>query len=360
VTRDGVLRERVRSRVAEVPPYVPGLGGAQGHGKLSSNEAPFGASPRVRQALRALPDVVHRYDSGLRTRELLAAALGVSAAEVLLTNGSDELCYLIGLLLLDGGGRSVVLSEPSYAIDTKVSAIFGARARFVPLRDGGHDLPRLAAAAADADLVWLPTPHNPTGVAVPPADLVAFVEAVPPDCLVVVDEAYRAFLSPDLVPDTVALVRRHPNVLVQRTFSKDHALAGLRAGYGVASAEVVSALDALRGPFNVNAAALVAVEASLDSEAWRALGVDLVQRERRLLEEFLSTQDIAYYPSQANFVAVRVPYAEIAEALGRAGLFVRPGEDLGLPGWCRLSIGEPAHMAALRRVLAGWRAADGR
>lgn len=345
------LEAYAAARMAGVPAYRAGADSASPTGKLSSNESPFGPSPAIRAAIAASIDAVNRYDNGRAVRDALAANLGLPGERLILTNGSDELCFLISTVFLARRDAVVVLSEPSYAIDVTVSVIAGAEVRRVPLVDGAHDLAALAAASEGAQLLWLPVPHNPTGRAVDPAELLELLAAVPDDCLVVLDEAYRGFVDEDALLDSIALLEAHPNLLVQRTLSKDHGLAGLRVGYGLGSAPLVAALEAARGPFTVNAAGLAAARATLDSEPWRRMAVSLVRRERDHLHTLLDELGIEHVRSQANFVTVRIPWPAVRDALGRHGLSVRAGEDLGLPGWCRISMGLPAPMARLRQVV---------
>jgi histidinol-phosphate aminotransferase len=245
-----------------------------------------------------------------------------------------------------------VLSEPSYQIDELVTRIQQGEPVLVPLVDGAHDLDAMAEAADGAAVLWLPTPHNPTGVATEPGALVEFLRLVPESCIVVIDEAYRSYVDPDRKPHTLGLLAAHPNVIVQRTFSKSYALAGLRLGCGFGSPELIGALNGLRPPFNVNAAALAAGLAALDSPDWRDYGVELVRRERARLETTLSDFGFRYFPSQANFVTFQAPDNDrLHQELLAQGLVARDGDDLGLPGWIRVSIGAPPEMAVLRSVL---------
>lgn len=345
------VEEYATQRMAMVPRYRAGVGAVLTEGKLSSNESPYGPSPRVRAALAGAVDHVGRYDGGAETALAVAAHLGVPREQVVLTNGSDELCFLIGTVFLVGRPSVVVVSDPSYAIDVTVSLIAGSEVRRVPLRNGAHDVDGLVAASAGAHVLWLPVPHNPTGCGLTQSEVESLLSRVGEDCLVVLDEAYRGFVPEGQRIDSIGLVQRHPNLVLQRTFSKDYGMAGLRSGFGVGSPAVIGALEAARGPFAVNAVALAATRAGLESEAWRRMTADAAARERERFEAFLDEQGIEYLPSQANFVAVRVPFERIRDALEREGLSVRPGEDLGLPGWCRISMGLPAPMARMRHVL---------
>jgi histidinol-phosphate aminotransferase len=345
------LVSRAAERLNDVPGYHPGAApdGALSR-KLSSNESPLGVSPVVRSALVGSLAAVGRYPQDTAVRARLADSVGLRPEHVVLTNGSDELCALVATAFL-APGDVVVQSEPAYAIDTKVSMVSGATLVSVPLRDGRHDLEGLARHSHGACVLWLPTPHNPTGTAVAPGDLATFLSLADRGCLIVLDEAYRAYLDETARPDVRPLLDRHPNLLVQRTFSKDHSLAGLRLGYGLADPRIIDLLVRVRAPFSVNTMALSAAGAALDDGAWNAMSVSQVVTERRTLESELESLGIEFFPSQANFVTARVPHATLADSLAAHHLTVRPGEDLGLPGWVRISIGTPQAMAVLRRVL---------
>jgi histidinol-phosphate aminotransferase len=344
--------DAARIRTAAFSGYRPGGDAATPAGKLSSNEAAFGPAPGVAEAVAEAVREGHRYPDASALVAMIAAQESVAADQVVVTNGSDELCYLLASLFV-APGDAVVLSDPCYQIHGLVTQLYGGRAEFVALRpDGGHDLEAMSARTNDAALLWLPTPHNPTGVAVDPSELQHFLDAVPPTCLVVLDEAYRAYVDADRRPDVPALLGHHPNLMVQRTFSKDYALAGLRVGYGIGAQELVEAINRVKPPFNVNAAAIAAAEVALRQQGWRDYGVTIAIRERRRLEAHLEALGATYFPSQANFVTVAVPDTERAiAALGDVGVVVRNGADLGLPGWVRVSVGTPPVMAQLRAVL---------
>jgi len=345
------VQQIATGRVASVRRYSGGREARRAAGKLSSNESPLGASPRVRAAIAGAAAHAHRYAGAGELRELLGESEGVGTEQLVLTSGSDELCYLLAAVFVAPGAR-VVLSDPCYRIDELVTRVQGGEAVNVALRDGAHDLPAMAAAAERAAVVWLPSPHNPTGSAVDPDALARFLADVPPSCLVVLDEAYRHYVDADRRPDARALMAEHPNLVVQRTFSKAYALAGLRVGYGIGHPDVIAALDAIRPPFNVNVAAVAGARAALADVAWRDYAVELVVRERRRLESALAALGYEFHPSQANFVAVRPPRrAALHDALAGEGLVVRDGADLGHDGWVRISIGAPPQMAVLRGVL---------
>jgi histidinol-phosphate aminotransferase len=360
------LADIAEARLRRVPRYRPGQPSpGPAAGKLSSNESPFGPAPAARAAVATAAAAVSHYPDERRARQILAAHAGTEPSRILLTNGSDEFCYLLANVFL-GPGRVAVLGDPPYQIDATASLLAGATLRRVPLHraglngaghhgaghyGGSHDLAAMAAAAADAAIVWLPSPHNPTGGAVGPAELAAFLAEVPDDCVVVLDEAYRAFADRERQPDVRELLDRYPNLVVQRTLSKDWALAGLRAGYALGDPDLIASLARARPPFSVNALALAAIEGSAGADAWRAMVVARVREQRSILQAELTRLGIEYFPSQANFVTARLDPGAVAGALAGSGLVVRPGDDLGLPGWVRISIGWAPQMAVLRRAL---------
>lgn len=343
------LVEAYRTHLHDLTPYQPGAAPPGGTaGRLASNESSLGTAPAVRRAIRHVADQVHRYPSQHQARQELAEHLQVPVSCVMLTNGSDELCYLIAALAV-GQDTTVVVPDPPYRIDEIASRLQRGSITRVPVRpDGSLDLPAMAAATTPGSVVWIPTPHNPTGVAACPHELEDLLDAVPEDALVVIDEAYRGFCDENLRPPTSRWVRQHGNLVVQRTFSKDYALAGLRAGYAVAAAETIQALDAIRPPFNLNIAACAAVVAALSEPGWRDHEALLIRRERAVLQRFLDGHDIGHYASQANFVTINLDHQRLAQPLASMGLTARAGDDLGLPGWTRVTIGTPQQMVLLR------------
>jgi histidinol-phosphate aminotransferase len=351
VTSDVAAVQLATDRIRDLPGYRAGAASPEAPaGKLSSNEAPLGPAPAVRAAIAAAAGSASRYPEDAEIARQLARHLGVAPGQLLLSNGSDELCYLLAWVFL-GSDRVAVAGDPCYQIDATVTLLSGATLRRIPLRAGAHDLAGMAEAAQDAALVWLPSPHNPTGVAVTPAGLESFLERVPARCIVVLDEAYRAFTDPSLRPDVPGLLVRHPNLVVQRTLSKDWALAGLRIGYAIAQPGIISALARVRAPFSVSSLAVAAVRAGLTEQAWRDLTVTRVIEERQRLEAELTAAGIEHFPSQANFVTVRIEPARLASALNGTGVVVRPGSDLGMPGWTRISIGWAPQMAIVRAAI---------
>ena len=311
--------------------------------RLSANENPLGPSPRVVEAVAREAARVHLYPDGGATalRAALARRLGVTPGELLVGNGADELIGLIARAAFEPGDE-VVVPEPSFEPYGTSATIAGARAVPSPLAGYATDLEDVRRKVTDrTTAVMLCSPHNPTATIVREKPLRAFLEALGDDPpLVILDEAYRDFVDDPEYPDGAALLRRHPRLILLRTFSKIAALAGLRVGYAVARAETLDWLNRVREPYNVNRLGQVAALTALEDEAHWERSRRFVIEERRFLSEGLGRRGYTFPPSQSNFLLVKVPDAAARrEKLLRAGILVRDGADVGFPGHLRISVG---------------------
>jgi histidinol-phosphate aminotransferase len=311
--------------------------------RLSANENPLGPSPRVVEAIRREAARVHLYPDGGSTalRERLAADLRVAPAQMVVGNGADELITLVALAAFDPGDE-VVVPQPSFEPYMTGATIAGARIVPSPLKGYDTDLDDIRRRITPrTKAVFLCSPHNPAATIIRRAPLQAFLDAIAGDPpLVVLDEAYRDFVDDPEYPDGVALLARHPRLLILRTFSKIAGLAGLRVGYAIGSLETIDRLNRVRAPYNVNRLGQVAALAALNDPGHAQRTRALVLEERRLLIKGLAERGLACAPSQANFLLVRVPDAARArERLLRGGLLVRDGAAVGFPGHLRISVG---------------------
>jgi histidinol-phosphate aminotransferase len=311
--------------------------------RLSANENPFGPWPRVIEAVAREAARVHLYPDGGATalREALARRLGTAPDQIVVGNGADELIGLLAQAAFEPGDE-VVVPEPSFEPYSTSVIIAGARVVASPLAGYETDLEDMRRKVTGrTKAVILCSPHNPAGTIVRAAPLGAFLDALGDDPpLVILDEAYFDFVDDPEYPDGVALLRRHPRLLVLRTFSKIAALAGLRVGYAVGSIETITWLNRVREPYNVNRLGQVAALAALeDREHWAESRRRLLE-ERRFLAEGLGKRGYAFPPSHANFLLVKVPDAVALRArLMRAGILVRDGASVGFPGHLRISVG---------------------
>ncbi|NGO40252.1 histidinol-phosphate transaminase [Limisphaera ngatamarikiensis] len=351
-------------QLEQIPVYQPGRPieeVARIHGlapesivKLASNENPLGPSPRALQALQAACATVHLYPDGhaFALKARLAEKLGLTPEHLILGNGSNEVLELVGHALLRPG-VDVVVSQYCFAVYPLVTRLFGARLITVPARNFAHDLAAMRAAfTPQTRVVFIANPNNPTGTCAPPQELRQFVESVPPDVLIVLDEAYIEFL--DHPADFLPAIRegRSPNLLLVRTFSKIYGLAGLRVGYGIGHPQVVAALEKTREPFNVNRLAQAAALAALDDhdhvEQTRAIN----KAGLRQLATGFESLGLPYIPSEANFILVRVGNAHaVFESMLRQGVIVRPMDGYDLPEWIRISVGRPEENERCLRAL---------
>ena len=346
---------------------------ADGIIKVASNENPFGPSPLAVAAMRKALAGVNLYPDGnaFYLKQKLAAKLGVQPANLILGNGSNEIIEFAGHALLGGGGASaarpgdegvaatadVVVSQYCFAVYPIVTKLFGANLITVPAKNYGHDLPAmLRAITPRTRIVFATNPNNPTGTLAPREELIKFVNDVPDDVLLVMDEAYIEFLDEPL--DLISLVRlgARKNLILMRTFSKIYGLAGMRIGYGIANLEFIAALDKIRQPFNINLLAQTAALAALDdiehvrkTRANNFAGLEFFERAFRDLK-------LEYVPSHANFILVRVGEGQkVFGAMQKQGVIVRLMGGYQLPEWIRISIGTPREnehcLAALKTAL---------
>jgi len=322
--------------------------------KLASNENPRGPSPRALAAIAQAAADITRYPDGnaYALKQALAAKLGVAAEEVVLGNGSNDVLELVTHAFLRPGDEAVY-SEHAFAVYPLATQARGATGVVVPARDYGHDLTgMLAAITPRARIVFVANPNNPTGTWIAPDVLERFVAAVPPEVLVVLDEAYNEYLEPAQQAHATRWIARYPNLAVSRSFSKAYGLAALRIGYGVMSVAVADLVNRVRQPFNVNALAQAAALAALAD-------TDYVEESRRLNREGLAQLAaglarlrVPALPSHGNFVLVKVGDAtKVYGALLRQGVIVRPVANYGLPEWLRITVGLPDENARFLAAL---------
>jgi histidinol-phosphate aminotransferase len=305
---------------------------------------------------------VGRYpdSNGFELKTALIERFDVPASWITLGNGSNDILELAARALVQPG-QSVIFSEYSFAVYPLATQAVGGRAIVVPANKFGHDLPAMAATITDdTRLIFIANPNNPTGTFIPAAEIEDFLARVPAHVVVVLDEAYNEYLAPELQYESIAWVRKFPNLLVSRTLSKAYGLAGLRVGFGIAQAALTDLLNRIRQPFNVNSLAQAAAVAALSDRAFLEKSARLNALGYLQLTEAFQAMDLEYVPSSGNFVLVRVGVdddagARVNLALLRQGIIVRPVGNYGLPQWLRISIGLPeenaAFLAALKRVL---------
>lgn len=334
--------------------------------ELGSNESVHGPSPRALQAARDSLADVHRYPDPLGgdLKAALSAHLGVDRAGIVLGNGSHELLMMLAQVFA-GPGRAVLASQYGFAVYALAAQAAGARFDRAPALAGeadmrrGHDLDALrGACVADTALVYLANPNNPTGTWFATAALEHFLSSLHPSVLVVVDEAYLDYVTDPALVSAIGLLAQFPNLVVTRTFSKAHGLAGLRVGYACAHPRLAAVLERVRESFNVSLPALAAATAALGDAAHVAAVRNANAIERDWLAAQLRARGLSVGRSQGNFLLVDFarPAAAIEAALVASGVVPRPMAGYGLPECLRLTVGRrddsQALLAALDAALA--------
>ncbi len=312
--------------------------------KLASNENPLGPSPKGLEAVRKALSGVHRYPDGggFYLKRRLAEFHGLAPENFTIGNGTNEVLENIAHAFLDPDDP-VVFSDGAFIVYLIVSQLSNCEIRTAPMRDYTHDLDAMAELVCErTKAVFIANPNNPTGTAVGEKALRRFIEALPGETLVVVDEAYYQYAHREDYPDASKLFAEYPNVIALRTFSKAYGLAGLRVGYGIAHPDIIEAVNKVREPFNVNSLALSAAEAALGDEKHVSRSVALNAEGREYFVRELAALGIPFVPTQGNFVMAEVGDGmKIYEGLLREGVIVRPVGGYGFPGHVRISIGTP-------------------
>jgi histidinol-phosphate aminotransferase len=334
--------------------------------KLASNENPFGIPESAKQAMAQAAAELGRYPdaNGFELKAALAKRYDVPADWITLGNGSNDILEIAAHAFVQKG-QAVVYSQYSFAVYALATQGVGARGIVVPAKAYGHDLDAMAAAIdaageADVRLVYIANPNNPTGTFIPAAEIEAFLDKVPASVVVVLDEAYNEYLDAKDQFESTQWVRRFPNLIVSRTFSKAYGLAGLRVGFAIAQPAVTDLMNRIRQPFNVNSLAQAAAIAALNDQAFLEKGAENNRAGYRQLTAAFDELGLEYVPSHGNFVLVKVGAddgagARVNTALLKQGVIVRPVGAYGLPQWLRISIGLPeenaAFIAALKKAL---------
>ena len=323
--------------------------------KLASNENPLGPSPRAMEALRRAIANVHRYPEGRGTalRAKIADRFKVSPEEVILGNGSNEIIELLVRGFITAGDEAVMADLTFSLYPLMVTVSRGTPVK-VPLKDGRHDLDAMAAAVTPRTrLIFLCNPNNPTGTMVNAADLNRFLAALPDSVVVVIDEAYVDYVTAPDFPRSLELRLSGPPVVVLRTFSKLHGLAGLRIGYGIARTDLIAYLDRIHQPFNTSQLAQIAATAALDDEPHLAASRRVNEEGKTFLQQLFAGLKWPVHPTQANFLYVETgrDAKKLYEALLREGVIVRHIEGSRL----RVTVGRPEEnqrfAEALKRII---------
>jgi len=353
--------------IRAIAPYQPGKPiaelerelGISNIVKLASNENPLGCSPQAVAAMHEAIRTIALYPdgNGFALKDALSKRYGVEPAQIVLGNGSNDMLELAARAFLTVGDKAVY-SEHAFAVYPLATQAVGATGVSVAAINFGHDLDVMLAAAVEqqAKLVFIANPNNPTGTFLNPAQLLAFMRALPPQILVVLDEAYNEYLPHDKRYDSVAWLREFPNLIISRTFSKAYGLAGVRVGYALAHPQVIDMINRVRQPFNVNSVAQAAAVAALADEDFVRRTHELNQSGMEQITQGLSKLGLTFIPSYGNFVSFHISNAAGAyRRLLELGVIVRPIANYDMPDYLRVSIGleteNEKFLSALKQIL---------
>ena len=355
--------------ITELSPYQPGKPveelerelGIADIIKLASNENPLGPSSLVKESISGQLAELARYPDGsaYQLKEKLQTTLGIAPAMVTVGNGSNDVLELVARVFLGPGLESIV-SEHSFVVYPLVTKSLGADLTVIPAIDFGQDLKAtLAAISHRTRIVFIANPNNPTGTWVNKQSLLSFLDAVPEDVLVVLDEAYAEYVGELDYPNGLELVGDYPNLIVTRTFSKAYGLAGLRIGYSVSHPDIADLMNRVRQPFNVNAMSLAAALVALDDEVHLQESIRINNEGMEMLTNACDQLGLGYIPSVGNFLTIDFgrDAMPIYEDLLRSGVIVRPIGVYGMPNHLRVTIGLSEENArfidSLREALSG-------
>ncbi|WP_232696340.1 histidinol-phosphate transaminase [Brevibacillus daliensis] len=352
-----------KQSLSQVPVYKPGKPiedvkrelGLTEVIKLASNENPYGCSPLAKEAIVNAMDHLAIYPDGASRllREELATFYNIDENHLIFGNGSDELVLMLSRAYLEPGSR-VIMADVTFPQYKSTAVVEGAEIVEVPLKDGVHDLDAMLNQVNEKTrIVWVCNPNNPTGTINTSEEIAQFVEKVPSNVLVVLDEAYYEYVVDSQYPDSLPLVAKYPNLVVLRTFSKSYGLAALRMGYGIAAKEIVDNLNRVREPFNTNSLSQVAAREALRDQEFVTECSRKNRIEMKRFTDKFEELGLHYYPSQTNFILFEVK-RDSDEAFTyflKNGIITRSGNALGCPGYLRVTIGDAEQTTRFLEIL---------
>jgi histidinol-phosphate aminotransferase len=345
------MKIKIPDYIKAIRPYKPGKPieelereyGIKGSVKLASNENPLGPSPAAVHAIMGALEKLHRYPDGRGHYlvEKLASGFGVSAANIILGNGSDEIIGMLTRALLEPGDEAI-MTEPSFLMYEIMVSSCGAVPVYVPLKSLFVDLESIISQVTDKTrIIFINNPVNPTGTIITRQGFEAFLERIPEHVVVVIDEAYIEFSKDPDCLNGIDFCRGDRPVAVLRTFSKAYGLAGIRIGYGIMPAALADILNRIRQPFNANSLAQAAACAALDDDGFLNKTIRLVHEELEFLYAGIEDLGFNYFPTEANFFLIDAEKdADVVfEDMLRQGVIVRSMVSYGYPRYIRVTVG---------------------
>lgn len=361
------MRKLTHNGIENLVPYPPGKPidelkrelGIKDIIKLASNENPIGPSPLAVQAVIDNVHTLNRYPdgSGYHLKSKLSEKHGFPPEQIILGNGSNELIELIVRTFLSSE-EQIIQAFPTFLVYEKIAKGAGAQVTSVPLSNFKIDLEGiLKAITPKTKIIFIDNPNNPTGSVLLKEEMISFLNKLPEDIIIVLDEAYMEFVSDEITARGLELFTVHPLLVVLRTFSKLYGLAGLRIGYGFGPAKVIDYLNRVRQPFNANALAQAAAAAGLEDSVFVAKTLRVIKDGLHYLYKSLDEIGLEYIPTQTNFLLIKMPSAgrEVYDLMLKEGVIIRSMDSYGLSHYIRINAGLPEEnekfINALKKIL---------
>ena len=356
-----------RPELKNISDYVPGKSieeiceqyGLKSAVKLASNENPLGPSPKAQKAFCEMASQLHLYPRGNAPHLISAIAkkFGVNTNQIVLGNGSDEIIDMVGKAFLQPGDECIGI-RTTFSVYSATADLYGAK--FISVA-AGEERPALdlylQALTPKTRAIFICNPNNPTGFYYSEKELLDFLQKVPQNVLVFLDEAYSEFATAPDYPKLISKLAEFPNLLLNRTFSKIYGLAGLRIGYAFSSPEIIAAIWKVKPPFDVNLPAQAAATAALSDENHIQQSIALTVSGAQFLTENFAKLGFSVLPTQANFICVHIGEncKQLTEFLERSGMIVRYLKSFGLPESIRVTIGKPEENQLLIDLVQKWK-----
>jgi histidinol-phosphate aminotransferase len=311
--------------------------------KMASNENPLGCSEEVKKVITQLAGGVNLYPdaANYELKKALSENVGVDSKHIFCGTGSDLLIRGICSLVVDPGDETI-MPEVSFQRYEDSTQLMGGKTIKIPMKNHSLDINAMVDAINEkTKIIWICSPNNPTGPIVTKDELFSVLDRIPKDVIIVMDEAYREFVTDERYPDLIPLLEKYENMIILRTFSKAYGLAGLRLGYGIAGEEITKYMNAVIGPFDINIIAQAAAVAALRDKEFLNQAVAENTRGKHYFYEEFKRMGLEYIITETNFIMVNLAAddKEVFNQLLRRGIIIRPGHLFGMNGWLRISIG---------------------
>jgi len=346
-------KKNIRKEIKNISPYIPGKPisevkreyGLDKIVKLASNENPLGISNLVRETILKECENINRYPDGssYSLKQELCQRLNITEDMILFGNGSDGLLKVIGESFLNNDSN-VIIPYPTFVEYSFVAYLMGSQLIRVWMNNYHQDLKAIVEAVnSKTRLIFLTSPHNPAGTIFTEEEFTDFLELIPDNVIIIMDQAYFEYVQNDFYPEIIKYIKKGYPIISLRTFSKAYGLAGLRLGYAIANREIIDLLTVVRDPFNVNHLAEVAGKAALKDTEFLSRTIQINEEGKKYLYSELEKRGLTYVPTEANFILINFnrDSMDVFKELMKMGVIVRPGKPLGYPEHIRLTIGLP-------------------